>query len=253
MINKEGHTQHISQQYNVELEEVRSHLLAMGGLVEKQVSDAVRAVIDADAGLARQVRTIDDQIDIMERGIDEECLRILARRQPAASDLRLIISISKSVIDLERIGDEASKIARRAIELTEDGEAPRGYVEVRHIGDQVRNMVRDALDAFARFDAELALSVAQYDKIIDREYKTALRELATYMMEDPRSISRVLSIIWVLRSLERIGDHARNISELVIYLVRGTDVRHMGLKRMKAEVEGSVDQIPNVPGEADDK
>ncbi|MBA1180031.1 phosphate signaling complex protein PhoU [Pseudomonas psychrotolerans] len=239
MINKEGHTQHISQQYNVELEEVRSHLLAMGGLVEKQVSDAVRAVIDADAGLARQVRTIDDQIDIMERGIDEECLRILARRQPAASDLRLIISISKSVIDLERIGDEASKIARRAIELTEDGEAPRGYVEVRHIGEQVRKMVHQALDAFARFDAELALSVAQYDKLIDREYKSALRELATYMMEDPRSISRVLSIIWVLRSLERVGDHARNIAGLVIYLVQGTDVRHMGLKRMAEEVNRS--------------
>ncbi|ALZ86619.1 MULTISPECIES: phosphate signaling complex protein PhoU [Pseudomonas] len=239
MINKDGHTQHISQQYNVELEEVRSHLLAMGGLVEKQVSDAVRAVIDADAGLARQVRTIDDQIDIMERGIDEECLRILARRQPAASDLRLIISISKSVIDLERIGDEASKIARRAIELTEDGEAPRGYVEVRHIGEQVRKMVHQSLDAFARFDAELALSVAQYDKLIDREYKSALRELATYMMEDPRSISRVLSIIWVLRSLERVGDHARNIAELVIYLVQGTDVRHMGLKRMAEEVNRS--------------
>jgi len=239
MINKDGHTQHISQQYNVELEEVRSHLLAMGGLVEKQVSDAVRAVIDADAGLARQVRTIDDQIDIMERGIDEECLRILARRQPAASDLRLIISISKSVIDLERIGDEAAKIARRAIELTEDGEAPRGYVEVRHIGEQVRKMVHQALDAFARFDAELALSVAQYDKLIDREYKSALRELATYMMEDPRSISRVLSVIWVLRSLERVGDHARNIAELVIYLVQGTDVRHMGLKRMAEEVNRS--------------
>lgn len=239
MINKEGHTQHISQQYNVELEEVRSHLLAMGGLVEKQVSDAVRAVIDADAGLARQVRSIDDQIDIMERGIDEECLRILARRQPAASDLRLIISISKSVIDLERIGDEASKIARRAIELTEDGEAPRGYVEVRHIGEQVRKMVHQSLDAFARFDAELALSVAQYDKLIDREYKSALRELATYMMEDPRSISRVLSIIWVLRSLERVGDHARNIAELVIYLVQGTDVRHLGLKRMAEEVNRS--------------
>ena len=239
MINKDGHTQHISQQYNVELEEVRSHLLAMGGLVEKQVSDAVRAVIDADAGLARQVRVIDDQIDIMERGIDEGCLRILARRQPAASDLRLIISISKSVIDLERIGDEASKIARRAIELTEDGEAPRGYVEVRHIGEQVRKMVHQALDAFARFDAELALSVAQYDKLIDREYKTALRELATYMMEDPRSISRVLSVIWVLRSLERVGDHARNIAELVIYLVQGTDVRHLGLKRMAEEVNRS--------------
>lgn len=241
MINKDSHTQHISQQFNAELEEVRSHLLAMGGLVEKQVNDAVIALIEADSGLAQQVRDVDDQTNQMERDIDEACLRILARRQPAASDLRLVISISKSVIDLERIGDEASKIARRAIELCEEGSAPRGYVEVRHIGDQVRRMVRDALDAFARFDAELALSVAQHDKTVDREYKTALRELATYMMEDPRSITRVLSVIWALRSLERIGDHARNIAELVIYLVRGTDVRHMGLKRMQEEVQGKAE------------
>ncbi|GLZ89504.1 phosphate signaling complex protein PhoU [Pseudomonas sp. BN414] len=239
MIDKDSLTHHISQQFNAELEEVRSHLLAMGGLVEKQVNDAVTALIDADSGLAQQVREIDDQINQMERNIDEECVRILARRQPAASDLRLIISISKSVIDLERIGDEASKIARRAIQLCEEGVAPRGYVEVRHIGDQVRKMVQEALDAFARFDADLALSVAQYDKNIDREYKTALRELVTYMMEDPRAISRVLNVIWALRSLERIGDHARNISELVIYLVRGTDVRHLGLARMAEEVKGN--------------
>ena len=239
MINKENLTQHISQQFNVELEEVRSHLLAMGGLVEKQVNDAVTALIDADSGLAQQVREIDDQINQMERNIDEECVRILARRQPAASDLRLIISISKSVIDLERIGDEATKIAQRAILLCEEGEAPRGYVEVRHIGDQVRRMVQESLDAFARFDADLALSVAQYDKTVDREYKTALRELVTYMMEDPRSIARVLNIIWALRSLERIGDHARNIAELVIYLVRGTDVKHIGLTRMQEEVQGT--------------
>ncbi|UYP30364.1 phosphate signaling complex protein PhoU [Pseudomonas sp. Z8(2022)] len=237
-MNKDNLTQHISQQFNAELEEVRSHLLAMGGLVEKQVNDAVTALIEADSGLARQVREIDDQINQMERNIDEECVRILARRQPAASDLRLIISISKSVIDLERIGDESSKIAKRAILLSEEGESPRGYVEIRHIGDQVRKMVQDALDAFARFDAELALAVAQHDKTVDREYKTALRELVTYMMEDPRSISRVLNVIWVLRSLERIGDHARNIAELVIYLVRGTDVRHIGLTRMREEVEG---------------
>lgn len=238
MREKDNHTQHISQQFNAELEELRSHLLAMGGLVEKQVNDAVSALIEADAALAQQVRELDSQINHMERDIDEECVRILARRQPAASDLRLIISISKSVIDLERIGDEASKIAKRAIALCEEGEAPRGYVEVRHLGDQVRKMVQQALDAFARFDAEQALAVAQYDKTIDREYKTALRELVTYMMEDPRSISRVLSVIWVLRSLERIGDHARNIAELVIYLVRGTDVRHLGLARMQEEVQG---------------
>ena len=239
MIHKDSHTQHISQQFNAELEELRSHLLAMGGLVEKQVNDAVTALIEADSGLAQQVREIDEQTNLMEHNIDEDCIRILARRQPAASDLRLIISISKSVIDLERIGDEASKIAKRAILLTEEGEAPRGYVEIRHIGEQVRKMVQEALDAFARFDAELAFSVAQYDKTVDREYKTALRELVTYMMEDPRSISRVLNVIWALRSLERIGDHARNIAQLVIYLVRGTDVRHMGLAQMQEEIRGS--------------
>lgn len=233
MVNKDSITHHISQQFNAELEDVRSHLLAMGGLVEKQVNDAVSALIDADSGLAQQVREVDQQINQMERSIDEECVRILARRQPAASDLRLIISISKSVIDLERIGDEATKIAKRAIELCESGEAPKGYVEIRHIGEQVRKMVQEALDAFARYDADLALSVAQYDKQVDREYKSALRELVTYMMEDPRSISRVLSVIWALRSLERIGDHARNIAELVIYLVRGTDVRHTGLTKQK--------------------
>ena len=239
MINKDSLTHHISAQFNAELEEVRSHLLAMGGLVEKQVNDAVTALIDADSGLAQQVREIDEQINQMETTIDEECLRILARRQPAASDLRLIISISKSVIDLERIGDESSKIAKRAILLCEEGEAPRGYVEVRHIGDQVRKMVQEALDAFARFDVELARAVAQYDKTIDREYKSALRELVTYMMEDPRSISRVLSVIWVLRSLERIGDHARNIAELVIYMVQGTDVRH---KSLAARREAAADE-----------
>ncbi|MBD8707252.1 phosphate signaling complex protein PhoU [Pseudomonas sp. NPDC078416] len=250
---KDSHTHHISQQFNAELEEVRSHLLEMGGLVEKQVNDAVTALIEADSGLAQRVREVDDRINQMERNIDEECLRILARRQPAASDLRLIISISKSVIDLERIGDESTKIARRAIQLCEEGESPRGYVEVRHISDQVSKMVRDALDSFARFDADLALSVAQYDKNIDREYKTALRELVTYMMEDPRSISRVLNVIWVLRSLERIGDHARNISELVIYLVRGTDVRHLGLKRMQEEVKGLTAERINVLDTPDDK
>ena len=229
MISKDSLTQHISGQYNTDLESVRSHLLTMGGLVEKQVNDAVTALIEGNANLAAEVRKIDQDINQMEVSIDEECIRILARRQPSASDLRLIIGISKSVIDLERIGDEATKIAKRAIELTEDAGFSRGYDEIRHIGEQVRKMVQESLDAFARFDVELAASVSQYDKTIDREYKSALRELITYMMEDPRSISRVLSVIWVLRSLERIGDHARNIAELVIYMVQGTDVRHKKL------------------------
>ena len=220
-MQKETLGQHISQQFTAEMDELRSRFLGMGGLVEKQVNEAVTALIEADTALAQLVREADKHTNRMETTIDEECVRILARRQPAASDLRLIISISKAVIDLERIGDEASKIAKRAIQLTEEGESPRGYVEVRHIGDQVRKMVQEALDAFARFDSAQAREVVAYDKTVDREYKTALRELITYMMEDPRSISRVLNVIWALRSLERIGDHARNIARLVIYLVEG--------------------------------
>ncbi|AKX44861.1 transcriptional regulator PhoU [Thiopseudomonas alkaliphila] len=221
MMQKETLGQHISQQFTAEMDELRSRFLGMGGLVEKQVNEAVTALIEADTALAQLVREADKHTNRMETTIDEECVRILARRQPAASDLRLIISISKAVIDLERIGDEASKIAKRAIQLTEEGESPKGYVEVRHIGDQVRKMVQEALDAFARFDSAQAREVVAYDKTVDREYKTALRELITYMMEDPRSISRVLNVIWALRSLERIGDHARNIARLVIYLVEG--------------------------------
>ncbi|MFN3585892.1 MAG: phosphate signaling complex protein PhoU [Moraxellaceae bacterium] len=226
MVSKDEYSQHISQQFNAELEEVRADFLAMGGMVEKQVADAIASLLDANSRLAEQVQDTDKQINAMERAIDEELVRILARRQPAASDLRFIIAIGKSITDLERIGDEASKVARYAIALCEEGESPRGYVEARHIGNQVRAMVHDALDAFARFDADLAFRVMQADGAIDTEYKTAMRALMTYMMEDPRAISRVLSVMWVLRSLERIGDHARNISEQLIFLVKGADVRH---------------------------
>ncbi|PKM29778.1 MAG: phosphate transport system regulatory protein PhoU [Gammaproteobacteria bacterium HGW-Gammaproteobacteria-11] len=235
--DKEVFSQHISQQFNAELEEIRTQLLEMGGLVEKQVSDAVTALIEADGKLAEEVRQNDRKINDMERKIDEECMRILARRQPAASDLRLVISITKIIVDLERIGDEASKIAKRALQLVEEGQSPRGYVECRHIGHHVRKMVQDALDAFARFDTVQALAVAREDKVVDQEYKSATRELVTYMMEDPRSITRVLSILWVLRSLERVGDHARNVAEQVIYLVKGQDVRHIGLSNMEEVVK----------------
>ena len=227
---------HISQQFNTELEELRNNLLSMGGQVEKQVTDAIDALINADSEGAISVCEKDTDINAMELTIDEECTRILARRQPAASDLRLVLACTKASTDLERIGDEAAKIARFAISLTEQGEAPKGYIEARHIGNHVRQMVQDALNSFARFDADLALAVAKEDKSVDREYKSATRELVTYMMEDPRSITRVLNIMWVLRSLERIGDHARNIAEYVIYLVKGKDVRHIGIKRIQAEV-----------------
>lgn len=228
---------HISGQYNAELEEVRTHFLAMGGLVEKQVTDSINALLDADSALAASVQENDRRINQMESGIDEEIIRILARRQPAASDLRMIIAIGKSITDLERMGDEAAKIARAAVSLCEEGESPRGYLECRHIGNQVRLMIHEALDAFAHFDANQAFKVMQADAEIDLEYKTATRALVTYMMEDPRAISRVLNVMGVLRSLERIGDHARNISEQLIFLVKGADVRHSSYEQVQKKLE----------------
>lgn len=225
--------QHSSSQFNDELESIRTHLMEMGGLVEKQVVDALEALLRADSELADRVLKTEERVDELEMRIDEECALVLALRQPAASDLRLIIAVTKAVSDLERIGDESAKIASMALQLSEQGESPRGYVEVRHIGNNVRNMLRDALDAFARFDAEKALEVAAEDNEVDMEYRSAMRSLVTFMMEDPRSISRVLNIIWSLRALERIGDHARNIAEQVIYLVKGKDVRHISVDEMK--------------------
>lgn len=233
------HNDHISQQFNVELDTVKSHMLEMGGMVEKQVSDAINAILNTDSGVAEHVKEHDKVINQMEVNIDEECTRILARRQPAASDLRLVIAISKAISDLERIGDEAGKIATQALNLSENGEASKGYVEIRMIGDHVSRMLSDALDSFARLDVDKALAVAQEDKFVDAEYGTAMRSVMTYMMEDPRSITTMINVLWSLRSLERIGDHARNISEHVIYLVKGKDVRHVGLKQMAAEVKGT--------------
>lgn len=227
---KESHSKHISQQFNQDLSELRNQLLNMGGVVEKQVSDAVYALIESDTELATVVRDKDQEVDIMEQMIDEDCTQLIARRQPAASDLRLVISIIKMVADLERIGDEASKIAKLAIRLTEEGKAPRGYVEIRHISEHVGKMVNTALDSFARFDVDLALHIIKEDHAVDTEYKSAMRSLMTFMMEDPRSISQIHSVMWVLRSLERIGDHACNLAEHVIYIVKGKDIRHMPIK-----------------------
>jgi len=241
-MEKDNYSTHISQQFNDELEQIRTELLTMGGIVERQVHDAVAALLDGDAELANRSMKVDKQTNEMELMIDEHCTRIIARRQPAASDLRLIIAISKAVSDLERIGDEASRICRAAIELVDGGESPRGYQEVRHIGNLVREMVKDVLTAFARNDTELAYRVAKQDKNVDQEYRSAMRSLATFMMEDPRSISSVMNVIWVLRSLERIGDHTRNMAEHLIYLVSGTDVRHQSLKQIKETVREDLEK-----------
>jgi phosphate transport system protein len=200
------------------------------------VSDALQSLLDVDSELAVKVIKKDKTINEMEVEIDEDCALILARRQPAARDLRLVLAIIKTTTDLERIGDESDKMAKQAKTLAEEGRAPRGYVEIRHIGQHVAKMLNEALDAFVRQDVDLALKVAQEDKAVDLEYGSALREMMTFMMEDPRSISRVMSIMWSLRALERIGDHARNIAEHVIYLVKGDDVRHLGLKKMAQKV-----------------
>jgi phosphate transport system protein len=236
-MNTSSQSQHISQQFNRELHKVKTQLLEMGGVVERQLSLAISALVDGDSGVAQQVRDTDRSVNFMEVSIDEECARILARRQPAAGDLRLVIAISKLTTDLERIGDEAGKIAKQGILLSENATGEKGYVEIRDIGQQVRDMLHSALDAFARLDAQRALAVAREDRSVDREYKRAVREMVSHMAQDPGQISRSLNVIWALRALERIGDHARNIAEHVIYLVKGKDVRHIGLKAMAAQVD----------------
>ncbi|QNI04564.1 phosphate signaling complex protein PhoU [Halomonas sp. SH5A2] len=225
-ITSDTHSQHISRQFNHELEELKTHLMAMGGMVEKQVQDAVFALLESDSRLAEKVRDNDRQVNDLQLQIDDECTRILARRQPAASDLRLVLAVIRATSDLERIGDEASKIARNALSLSENSSTVRGLVEVRHISEHVRKMLRDSLTAFARFDTELAMQVVREDEFVDSEYGSAMRSLMTFMMEDSRSITSVLSIMWVLRALERVGDHANNLAEHVVYLVKGLDIRH---------------------------
>jgi phosphate transport system protein len=228
--------QHISQQFNAELEDIRNRVMAMGGLVEQQLTDGLSALVDSNPALGEQVISNDHKVNGLEVNIDEECSRVLARRQPAAGDLRLIVAVIKTITDLERIGDQAERVARMAVRLADSDIRQSHYVELQHIGNHVREMLHGALDAFARMDAEAALAVAREDVIVDKEYESIMRQLMTYMMEDPRTITRVLDVMWAARALERIGDHAGNICEYVIYLVKGKDVRHVSLDKMEEEV-----------------
>ncbi|VUD66506.1 Phosphate-specific transport system accessory protein PhoU [Thalassocella blandensis] len=229
--------QHISQQFNADLEHLKTALLEMGGLVEEQLADVIKAIESGDSSLAEKALIAEDEIDRRELSIDKECLTVLARRQPAASDLRLVMMVSKAIRDLERMGDEASKIARMVIALSEDGTEIRGNSELRHLANSVVKIVRVALDAFAHSDVFEAIKVVKDDKEIDKEYQSTMREMITYMMEDPRQISRVMNVLWMLRSLERIGDHARNVAEQVIYLVRGMDIRRTDLSDVERQLE----------------
>ena len=217
---------HTSKSFDQELETATRLFLQMGESVAAQVAKAIHALIDADEVLAREVINTDHAINQRELELDEHILLIVAKRQPTASDLRLVMAISKGVVDLERIGDEAVKIAQMACQISAEGNAPRGYAEVQHLGNQVRLMVHNALDAFTHLNAEQAFEVMRNDGVINREYQSATRALMTYIMEDSRHVSNVINIMWVLRALERIGDHARNVAELVIYSISGEDVRH---------------------------
>jgi len=225
--------QHISGQFNADLEAIRNHMMSMGGLVERQVNHAVQAICSGDTQLADDVIRREDDVDKAEVAIDNECTQILVRRQPAASDLRMVLAVSRVVRDLERIGDEASKIAIHTLEVNDSKNPQFCQQAIRYMGEEVVKMISGALDAFARHDVEGAIEVVRTDKLVDKQYASALRELITYMMEDPRSIGQAINILWILRAIERIGDHARNISEQVIYLVSGTDVRHSSLTEME--------------------
>ncbi len=219
--------QHISRQFNQELENLRRDVMKMGGMVEEMIIDAIGALLSGDTERAQRVVKADDQVNQLEKEIDELALEILARRQPTASDLRLVMAIVKTVNDLERVGDEAEKVARIAIEIADLDRPRNNYYELETMADHVRSMLRDALDGFARMVPEIVVTLYRADEKVDDEYEAILRQYYTYLAEDPRSTTRIISAIWIARALERIGDHAKNIGEYVFYLVEGQDLRHI--------------------------
>ena len=227
---------HILSRFNADLEGVRSGVMQMGGLVEQQLQDGIKALYSGDGRLGEEVARLDHKVNAMEVAIDEDCSRILATRGPTASDLRLIVAIIKTITDLERIGDEAEKLGSIASRLATLDRPTDRYREIKHIGDLVADMVHGALDAFARMDTDSALAVARQDRIVDEEYEALQRQCITFMMEDPRAIRRALDILWVARALERIGDHAKNICEYVIYMVLGKDIRHLSIEDVEQQL-----------------
>ena len=233
MLEHGNHKQHISAQFNAELEAIKNDLLEMGGKVENQIDLASEALLELDSGLAETAIDIDKEINRMEVEIDEQCARILARRQPAASDLRLIIAIAKVTTDLERIGDEASKVARLAIQLSGGAEDSVADSRVRRISTHIIGMLRSALDSFARLSVSDAVKVILSDDDIDDDYEAALAECMQGMRDSPEQIEQLMHRVWALRSLERIGDHASNIAEQVVYLAKGVDIRHQGAGELK--------------------
>jgi phosphate transport system protein len=232
-----GVTEHISKQFEADLDTIRTRVLQMGGLVEAQILAAIESYVSGDPALMQQVEDNDARVNGYEVAIDGACGQLLVRRQPAAIDLRLIFAISKIVTDLERMGDEAKKIARMAKRIHEHSpHYSQRFPAIRHAAQIAVKMIRQSLDSFARLDAASAAEVLKEDSEIDSEFKSILRQLITYMMEDPRTITAALETVWVAKAVERIGDHAKNVSEQVIYIVRGTDVRHTSFADIEREI-----------------
>ena len=228
--------EHLSKQFDVDLETLRSQLLQMGGLIESQILAAIEGFYNGDLKALEQVIENDRRVNGYEVSIDTECSHIIARRQPAASDLRMIMGVSKAVTDLERVGDEAKKIAVVSMQLHQRGrlQVPR-LADVRRTGGIVVGMLRKAFDAFARLDSVAAAEVIRDDAAIDEAFRGMMRQLITFMMEDPRTITTALEIVWVARALERMGDHSKNMAEQVIYIVKGTDVRHTNFEDVERQ------------------
>lgn len=219
-------TGHISKRFNKDLDNLRNNVLSMGGLVEMQLADAISSIVSGDSELGLRVAKDDYKVNKLEVSIDEECGRILATRAPAASDLRLIVAVIKTITDLERIGDESEKIGYLASKLAGMHRPTDSYSELKNLGHHVLQMVRDTMNAFARLDVEACKSIMLEDDGVDDEYDAITRQCITFMMEDPHSVQRVMNVTWAARALERIGDHAKNICEYVVYMVEGRDIRH---------------------------
>ncbi len=232
---------HISRRFNEELEQVRTLVMNMGDLVEQQVNDGLSAVLNADEDLAKKVIERDQTVNTMELEIDEFCTQILARRQPAASDLRLIVSIIKSITDLERMGDEAVKFGKNAIKLAKgnfaEEEGARPLVELKHLGKHVSDTLHKALTAYAQMNVNAALEIIRNDNVVDEEFDNISRLLVTKMMENPREIKNALRVTWCARALERVGDHTTNLCEYIVYLVEGKDVRHATIEQIRATMK----------------
>lgn len=228
--------EHTYRQFDTDLENMRARVLQMGGLVEQQISQAIEALINADFVLAEQIVNNDHGVNALEVGIDEDCAQIIARRQPTASDLRMVMTVVKTITDLERIGDEAAKIARMVKEIHQSGRMTQPkFNQIQSMSEIVLDMLHRALDGFARLDVSSAAHIARQDIEVDEEYHLVLRNLITYMMEDPRTISTFIDIMFVAKAIERMGDHAKNMSEYVVYMVKGKDVRHTTVEEIERE------------------